>query len=86
MSGKSNEQGFEEEAADYIQRTAEPGETLRERHMKRQVFLAGLQSGVATFLPRGVSHAAACDGVINHINNGNSGQEPQRILLQLFHD
>ena len=43
---------------------------------KKQVFVAGLQSKVVTFVPRRVSQAAACDGVIYSINNTNAAQEP----------
>ena len=31
-----------------------------------------------------LSQAAACDGVIYHINNGNSAQEPQGNFLPLL--
>ena len=37
-------------------------ETVRNRVLKRNAFIDGLQSGVLTFLPRGLSQTAFCDG------------------------
>ena len=64
MCGKSYDQVIEETTANYLHETAEPGKTIRERHFKRQAFITGLQSGVRAFIPRGMSQAAACDGII----------------------
>ena len=64
VCGKSYGQVIEETVADYINQTAQPGETVRERQIKRNVFIDGIQSGVFTFLPPGVSQAAACDGLV----------------------
>ena len=49
---------IEETVADYLNQTAKPGETVRERQIKRIAFIDGIQSGVFTFLPPGVSQAA----------------------------
>ena len=38
--------------ADYVDQTAQPGETVRERQIKRNAFIDGIQSGVFTFIPR----------------------------------
>ena len=55
VCGKSYDQVIEETVADYINHTAQPGETVRGRQIKRNAFIDGIQSGVFTFLPPGVS-------------------------------
>ena len=52
VCGKSYDQVIEETVADYLNQTAQPGETIRERQIKRNAFIDGIQSGVFTFLPR----------------------------------
>ena len=52
---KSYDQVIEETVADYLNHTAQPGETVRERQIKRNAFIDGVQSGVFTFLPQDVS-------------------------------
>ena len=52
VCGKSYDQVLEETVADYINQTARPGETVRERQIKRNAFIDGVQSGVFTFIPR----------------------------------
>ena len=86
VCGTSYEQVLEETAADYLLRTAEARETIRDRHMRRQSFLASFQNGVVTFIPRGVSQDAVCDGVIYSINNRNATQDPQGNVFPLFQD
>ena len=49
---KSYDQVIEETVADYLNQTARPGETVRERQIKRNAFIDGIQSGVFTFFPR----------------------------------
>ena len=53
ISGKSYDQVIEETVADYLNQTAQPGETVRERQIKRNAFIEGIQSGVFTFVPPG---------------------------------
>ena len=86
MCGKSYNQVLEETVADYLHRSAEPGEIIRQRHKKRRAFLAGLPCSAVKFIHQGVSQAAFCDGIIYSINNGNVTQEPQGNLLFLFKD
>ena len=57
---KSHDQVLEETDADYLNQTAQPGETVRERQINRNAFIDGIQSRVFTFLPPGVSQAATC--------------------------
>ena len=59
VCGKPYDQVIEETVADYLNQTAQPGETVRERQIKRNAFNEGIQSGIFTFLPSGVSQAVA---------------------------
>ena len=51
VCGKSYDQVIEETVADYLSQSAQPGETVGERQIKRNAFIDGIQSGVFTFLP-----------------------------------
>ena len=82
VCGKSYEQVIEGTTADHLQQTTEAGETIRERHLKGQAIIDGLQSGLITFIPSGVSQAAACDGKINNISNRNTTQGNLLALCQ----
>ena len=55
VCGKSFDQVIEETVAAYLNQTAQPGETVRERQIKRNAFIDGVQSGVFTFLPGSVA-------------------------------
>ena len=52
VCGKPYDQVIEETVADYLDQTAQPGETVRERQIKRNAFIDGGRSGVFTFIPR----------------------------------
>ena len=69
---KSDDQVIEENAADYLNQTAQRGVTVRERQIHD-----GIQSGVFTFLPSGVSQAADCDSFICSVtfNGQNFGRQ-----------
>ena len=84
VCGKPYDQVIEETAADYLNQTAQPGETVRERQIKRNASIDGVQSGVFTFLPPGVSQAAACDGMIYSVNYGGQTSGAQGYALPLF--
>ena len=68
ICGKPYDQVIEETVADYLNQTAQPGQTVRERQIKINAFIDGIHSGVVTSLPPGVSQAAACDGLLNSVN------------------
>ena len=51
VCGKSYDQVKEETVADYLDQTAQPGETVGERQIKRNAFIDGIQSGVFTIIP-----------------------------------
>ena len=44
VCGKSYDQVVDETVADYLNHTAQPGETVRERQIKRSAFIDGIQS------------------------------------------
>ena len=77
VCGNSYNQVIEETVVDYLNQTAQPGETKRERQIKRNAFIDGIQSGVFTFLPPGVIY------FVNY-NGQNSGR--QGYALPLFED
>ena len=54
--------------------------------MKRNAFIDGIQSGVFTFLPPGVSQTAACDGLVYSVNLNGQNMGTQGCALPLFED
>ena len=86
VCGKSYDRVIEETVADYLDQTAQPGETVRERQIKRNAFIDGIQSGVFTFIPPGVSQAAACDGLVYSVNYNGQNSGTQGYALPLFED
>ena len=83
---KSYNQVIDETVAGYLNQSAQPGETVRERQIKRNAFIDGIQSGVFTFLPPGVSQAAACDALIYSVNHNGQNSGSQGYALPLFED
>ena len=55
VCSKSYDQVIEETVADYLDQTSQPSETVRERQIKRNAFIDGVQSGIFTFIPPEVS-------------------------------
>ena len=86
ICGKSYDQVIEETVADYLNQTAQPGETVRERQIKRNAFIDGIQSGVFTFIPPGGSQAAACNGLVCSVNYNGQNAGTQGHILPLFED
>ena len=86
VCGKSYDQVIEETVADYLNQTARPGETVRERQIERNAFIDGVQSGVFTFILPGVSQAAGCDGMIYSVNYNGQNSGTQGYTLPLFED
>ena len=83
---KSHDQVIEETVADYLNQTAQTGETVRERQIKRNAFNDGIQSRVFTFLPTGVSQASAYDGLVYSVNYNGQKSGTQGYALTLFED
>ena len=86
VCGKSYGQVIDETVADYLQHTAQPGETVRDRQIKRQAFIDGLQSSAFIFLPPGVSQAAACHGLVYSVNYNGKNSGTQAHASPLFED
>ena len=86
VCGKTYDQVIEETTADYLNQTAQSGETVRERQIKRKAFIDGIHSGVFTFLPPGVSQAAACDGLLYSVNVIGQNAGTQGYALPLIED
>ena len=84
VCGKSYDQVIEETVADYLDQTSQPGETVREQQIKRNAFIDGVQSGVFTFIPPGVSQVATCDGMIYSVNYNGQNSVTQGYALPLF--
>ena len=86
VCGTFYDQVIEETVADYLKQTTQPGETVRERQIKRKALIDGIQSGVFTFLPPGVSQAAACDALIYSViyNGQNLGMQGSALTLFEF--
>ena len=74
MGGNSDGEVLEEATAEYLQQMVENGEIVRERHLKRQAFIAEHQSGVIAFIPRVVYQVSACDDIVNSINSKKAAQ------------
>ena len=86
ICAKSYVQVIEETVADYLDQTAQPSETVREPQIKRNAFIDGIQSGAFTFIPPGVSQAAACDGLVYSVNLNGQSSGGQGYTLPLFQD
>ena len=85
VRGKTYDQVIEETVADYLNQTAQPGETVREHQIKRNAFIDGIQSAVFTS-PPGVSQAAACDDLVYSVNYNGQNSGTQGYALPLFED
>ena len=84
MCEKSHDQIIEETVADYLNQTAQTGETVLESQVKRNAFIDGIQSGVFTFLSPGVLQAATCDGLVYSVNYNGQNSGTQGYALPLF--
>ena len=86
VCGKSYGQVIEETVADYLHNTAQPVETVREREIKRNAFIEGIQSSAFNFVPPGVSQAAACDGLVYSVDYNGQNSGTKAHALPLFED
>ena len=86
VCGKSYDEIVEETVADCLDQTAQPGETIRERQIKRNAFIDGNQIGVFTFVPPGVSQAATCDVLVYSVNLNGQNSGTQGYAVPLFED
>ena len=86
VCAKPSEQVIEATVVKYLHQTAEPRESIKDRVLKRDAFVDGLQSGVFTSFRLGVSQAAGCDGQVYTVNYDNPQSGTQTKLLLLFED
>ena len=86
VCGKTYDHVIEETDANYLNQTTQPGETVRERQIKRNAFIVGIQNGVFNFLSQGVSQAATCDGLIYSVNYNGQNLGIQGYTLPLFEE
>ena len=68
VCGKSYDLVIEETVADYLNQTAQTGETLGERQNKRNAVIDGIQRRSVQFFFTGVSEAATCNGMVYSAN------------------
>ena len=71
VCGKSFLEIREEITLGYLEGSHVSGETYDQR-MARRAFQAGMRAGSFVLVPRGVSQAAACDGILYQIMPQNS--------------
>ena len=86
VCGKSYDQNIEDTVANYLNQTTQSGETVRDRQIKRNAFIDGIQSEVFTLLPPGVSQAAACDGLVYSVNYNGQNVGAQGYALPLLEE
>ena len=65
VCGKSFPAIKEEVTLGYLEITRIPGETYEQQQARRRAFHSGMKAGSFILVPRGVSQAAACDGMLN---------------------
>ena len=73
----------EEITLGYLERTHFPGEPYESRLAKRNAFEAGMKAGSFILVPRGVSQAAACDGLTYQITPENDMTAPLPGVLPI---
>ena len=67
----------------YLEKTHFPGESYESRLAKRNAFEAGMKAGSFILVPRGVSQAAACDGLTYQITPENDMTAPLPGVLPI---
>ena len=73
----------EEKTLGYLERTHMPGETYYLRKAKRNAFEAGMKAGSFILVPKGVSQAAACDGLLYQITPEDDLNVPRPGVLPI---
>ena len=83
VCGKSFEDIKAEITLGYLEQTHVAGETYEQRTARRDAFQAGMKAGSFILVPRGVSQAAACDGVYYQITPENDQNNPGPGVLPI---
>ena len=73
----------EEITLGYLERTHVAGESYETRLAKRDAFEAGMKAGSFILIPRGVSEAAACDGLLYQITPEDDSNVPGPGVLPI---
>ena len=83
VCGKSFQAIKEEVTLGYIESTHIPGETYEQRQSRRLAFEAGMKAGSFIIVPRGVSQAAACDGMLYPVGLEDDNTNPGPGILPI---
>ena len=83
VCGKSFAEITEENTLGYLESNPLPGETYDQRIERRRAFQAGMKAGTFIMVPRGVSQAAACDGLFYQIMPDNDNTNPGPGVLPI---
>ena len=83
VCGKDYPSIKEEITLGYLEATHVPGESYESRLTKRNAFEAGMKAGSFILVPRGVSQAAACDGLMYQITPESDTNVPIRGNLPI---
>ena len=83
VCGKDYPANKEEITLGYLERTHVPGESYESRPTKRNAFDAGMKAGSFILVPRGVSQAAACDGLLYQITPEDGLDAPRPGVLPI---
>ena len=83
VCGKSFPEISEEITLGYLEGSHVSGETYDQRMAKRRAFQAGIRAGSFVLVPRGVSQAAACDGILYQVMPQNCQINPGPGVLPI---
>ena len=83
VCGKSFQAIKEEVTLGYLESTHLPGETYDQRQSRRRAFEAGMKAGSFIVIPRGVSEAAACDGILYRVGPEDDNTNPGPGILPI---
>ena len=83
VCGKSFQAIKEEVTLGYLESTHLPGETYDQRQSRRRAFEAGMKAGSFIVIPRGVSEAAACDGILYRVGPEDDNTNPRPGILPI---
>ena len=83
VCGKSFQAIKEDVPLGYLESTHIPGKTYEQRQSRRRTFQAGMKAGSFIIIPRGVSQAAACDGILYRVGPENDNSNPGPGVLPI---
>ena len=83
VCGKSFQAIKEEVTLGYLESTHIPGETYEQRQSRRRAFEAGKKAGSFIIVPRGVSQAAVCDGILYRVGPEDDNTNPGPGILPI---